>query len=114
MTLGWITPHFMENLAFELLLTGNTLAGLTLIFLGNIYNTYQFYAQDKKNAMRAIYRFRASWALVGLSASLISALCAFVYNLVEQSYLVYVGLVFVFFAFVCVLVSAYYTWKGIN
>ncbi len=104
----------MENLAFEMLLAGNTLAGLTLVFLGNIYNTYHSYTQDRKDAMRAIYRFRALWALVGLSASLLCALCAFVYNLVPMADLIYVGLVFFLSAFLCVSVSALYTWKGIS
>ncbi len=111
---GHTTANSMENLAFELLLVGNTLAGLTLVFLGNIYNTFQGYTQDKQDDMRASYRFRASWALAGLSTALISALCAFTYNLVEKDFLVYVGLEFFLSAFVCVLVSAYYTWKGIS
>ncbi len=114
MILECITDRSMENLAFELLLAGNTLAGLTLVFLGNIYNTYQGYTPEKQDAMRASYQSRAWWAFFGLSASLISALFAFGYNLVEQACLVYVGLVFVLFAFVCVLVSAYRTWKGID
>lgn len=109
-----ITANPMENLAFEMLLAGNTLAGLTLVFLGNIYNTYQSYTQDVKDAMRAKYRFRASWALAGLSASLFCALCAFAYNLEASACLIFVGLVFFVFAFLCVSVSAFYTWKGIN
>jgi len=111
---GHTTANSMENLAFELLLAGNTLAGLTLVFLGNIYNTFHGYSEAKQDDMRATYRFRASWALAGLSTSLVSALCAFTYNLMEKDFLVYVGLEFFLFAFVCVLVSAYYTWKGIS
>ena len=102
------------RITFQMIIAGNTLAGLTLVFLGNISNSFDGYASEEKSSVRARYQRRANWALAGFISSLLAGLCGFGYNWLAYTFVVYLGSGLLLIAIFCVVVSASTTWAGIK
>jgi len=63
--------------AIGVLFSGATaLAGLILVFLGGVINTYQTYDPIEKKAVQKKFRFRAYLSFIGFVFAILSALSA--------------------------------------
>jgi phosphatidylglycerophosphate synthase len=66
------------NVAGEVASAATALAGLLLVFLGLISNSYGAYQAQERGTVRARYQMRAWFAFVGFVLALLSALLALV------------------------------------
>lgn len=102
------------RVTFQMMIAGNTLAGLTLVFLGNIATSYQSYNADERSSVRTAYKRRAWSAFFGFISAIAAALCAFGHNWWQATCLVYVAAILLAIAVVCVVVAAINTARGIK
>ena len=69
-----------DSIINQLFSGGTALAGLILVFLGGLLNSYDSYDKQAQNAVKKRYRVRAWLALLGFASSLAAAVLAFLAN----------------------------------
>ena len=69
-----------DSIINQLFSGGTALAGLILVFLGGLLNSYDSYDAQAKNAVKKRYQVRAWLALFGFASSLAAAVLAFLAN----------------------------------
>lgn len=102
------------RVAFQLMIAGNTLAGLTLVFLGNVVSGFNSYEPDEQASVRDSYQRQMRFAFLGFLSSLLAALSAFGHNWIQAAWIVKLGVVLLLLAIACVVVAAFNTARGIR
>ena len=86
------------HISDEVVTAGAALAGLILVFLGNVAIGYEGYDAEAKSAVLARFRRRGWFAFAGITASLLSVLATVAYNICEAKWLLSAGVVFLVIA----------------
>jgi len=102
------------SVAEQVLTAGTALAGLILVFLGNIVSGYESYERQARASVRARFQRRGWFAFVGFTASLLSAFAALAHNWADSGGLVFVSVAFLILSLVCVFVAAFLEVWGIR
>ena len=103
------------RVAFQILIAGNTLAGLTLVFLGHTIASYASYgAVERTDKVKSTHRWKAWLAFSGLTSALVAALLALGHNWVQEIWVVGLGLFFLLVAMGCVGVVAFKTAREVE
>jgi hypothetical protein len=69
----------------DLLSAGATLAGLVLVFLGGVLNTYAQFDSEQQPAVRKKYRRRAWFCFAGFALTLAGSLFAFLASVCDSA-----------------------------
>ena len=96
------------------MIAGNTLAGLTLVFLGATANRYESYEADEQSSVRDQFRLRIWLAFSGFSAALLAALCALANKWIDSQFIIIASVVFLFVSFVSLFIVALFTARSIR
>lgn len=103
------------RVAFQILVAGNTLAGLTLVFLGHTASSFDSYGADQQSPrVKRRHQVRAWLAFGGLVLSLVAASCGLLHSLTACKFLLPVGVVAIFLAMGSVGIAAFRTAWGIK
>lgn len=102
------------RIAFQILIVGNTLAGLTLVFLGHTVSSFSSYRTDEKPSVKGTYLWRAWLAFGGLATALLAGLSGLAHNWIQQDWIIGLGVFLLLVAMVCVLIAALNTALGIK
>jgi hypothetical protein len=94
------------HLADQVLTGATALAGLILVFLGNVVSSYEGYAPQAKSSVRGRFRRRGWFAFAGFASSLVSALLALSYNWLDWDSLIITAIFLLAASLVCAFVAA--------
>jgi hypothetical protein len=94
------------HVADQVLTAATALAGLILVFLGNVVSSYESYDPQAKSSVRARFRWRGWFAFSGFAAALVSALLALAHNWQPENWLVVVAVGLLVASLACAFVAA--------
>ena len=100
----------------EILIAGNTVAGLSLVFLGAIANSYRGYSADEQASVRDQYQRRAWLAFAGFALALLAAVCALLQDWIrcEWTWLETIARLFLSSSLIAVFLAALITARSID
>ncbi len=90
------------------------LAGLLLVFLGGLLNSYESFDTEAKTYVVEEFRLRAGIAFAGFIAALVAAITSLVTNWFPQPFLVYLSLGTLGVSFVIVIISGWMAVRDIR
>lgn len=96
-------------MAFQLMISGNAIAGLTLVFLGAIVNSYHSYRPEEQSTVRNRFRARVWLAFSGFSFALLSALFALIENWITNECVIIASITFLSISLLLLFVTALIT-----
>ena len=97
------------QLAFQVMVAGHTLAGLTLVFLGNISNSFEGYDTDAQDSVRQGFRFRVWTAFLSMIFAIGSGVFGLFYGFHCSIFFIYFGVAFLLLSVVGVFILAFLT-----
>ena len=101
------------RVAFQILIAGNTLAGLTLVFIGNIVTSFSGYRSEEQSSVRGAYRLRIWLAFAGFLTALLAAVSALSHNWTEATWSIELGVGLLLISMLCVFIVALNAARGI-
>ena len=102
------------QVADQLMTASTALAGLILIFIGNVVAGFESYEKPDRKPVISMFRRRGWLAFWGFAAALASSLSALASNWVEADWLIYGSVATLVGALGCVFVAALGDVRGIR
>jgi hypothetical protein len=103
-----------DSISGDIISAGTFLAGLILVYLGNLATGYGSYTADQQSAVRVKFRRKAAAAFWGVVISIISVAFALASAWFDCAYFLLASVGLLAIIFVCGIVFAFLTFQEIT